>query len=441
MAERNYNVDNLRQLQKEINKMNPVDLADKLEVLPEKSVAIWIKLLNKDLMADTFTELRAENKDRILRILSEENIKDLVKELDEDELVDTLQELPANMVKKLMTSHIDSSRREIINELLGYPEDSVGSIMTVNFLSVKSSETPSDAMRKVMESDLDAEKLEQIWVTDDSLILTGFVFIADLIRNKKSTIESITQQITAAVSPTDDQEVVAKLSIKYDLGEVPVVDSEGRLIGIVPAEDVIDVVHEELQEDFTNITGISEQSESYVDESSLKIAKNRTTWLVICLITATMTGFIIQRYESLLASAVALTAYIPMLMDSGGNAGSQSSTTIMTQLFSGSLSAKDFLKVIWKEMRVGTMVALVLVAINFLRILVVDNVDIAVNLTVSVTLFLTIILSNIVGGLLPLLADKLKIDPTVMAGPLITTIVDTGVLLVYFEVASLLLGI
>lgn len=200
MAERNYNVDNLIQLQKEINKMNPVDLADKLEVLPEKSVAIWIKLLNKDLMADTFTELRPENKDRILRILSEENIKDLVKELDEDELVDTLQELPANMVKKLMTSHIDSDRREIINELLGYPEDSVGSIMTVNFLSVKSSETPAEAMKKVMESDLDAEKLEQIWVTDDSLILTGFVYIADLIRNKKSTIDSITEQIYGSKS-------------------------------------------------------------------------------------------------------------------------------------------------------------------------------------------------------------------------------------------------
>ena len=441
MAERNYNVDNLKQLQKEINKMNPVDLADKLEILPEKSVAIWIKLLNKDLLADTFTEFRPENKDRILRILSEENIKDLVKELDEDELVDTLQELPANMVKKLMTSHIDSERREIINELLGYPEDSVGSIMTVNFLSIKSSETPAEAMKKVMESDLDAEKLEQIWVTDDSLILTGFVFIADLIRNKKSTIESITKQITSAVSPTDDQEVVAKLSIKYDLGEVPVVDSEGRLIGIVPAEDVIDVVHEELQEDFTNITGISEQSESYIDEPSIKIAKNRTTWLVICLITATMTGFIIQRYESLLASVVALTAYIPMLMDSSGNAGSQSSTTIMTQLFSGNLTPKDFLKVIWKEMRVGSLVALVLVIINFIRILIVDDVAIGVNLTVSITLFLTIILSNIVGGLLPLLAEKLDIDPTVMAGPLITTIVDTGVLLVYFEVASLLLGL
>ena len=441
MAERNYNVDNLKQLQKEINKMNPVDLADKLEVLPEKSVAIWIKLLNKDLLADTFTELRPENKDRILNILSEENIKDLIKELDEDELVDTLQELPANMVKKLMTSHIDSQRREIINELLGYPEDSVGSIMTVNFLSIRSSETPADAMKKVMESDLDAEKLEQIWVTDDSLILTGFVFIADLIRNKKSSIESITQQITAAVSPTDDQEVVAKLSIKYDLGEVPVVDSEGRLIGIVPAEDVIDVVHEELQEDFTNITGISEQSESYLDERSLKIAKNRTTWLVICLITATMTGFIIQRYENLLASAVALTAYIPMLMDSGGNAGSQSSTTIMTQLFSGNLTPKDFLMVVWKEMRVGSLVALVLVAINFIRVLLIDDVSMGVNLTVSITLFLTIILSNIVGGLLPLLAEKLDIDPTVMAGPLITTIVDTGVLLVYFEVASLLLGI
>lgn len=441
MAERKYDVDNLKNLQEEINQMNPVDIADKLEILPEKSVAIWIKLLNKDLLADAFTELRPENKDRILSILSEENIKDLIKELDEDELVDTLQELPANIVQKLMTSHIEDSRRTIINELLGYPEESVGSIMTVNFLSVKSSESPAKAMEKVMNSDLDAEKLEQIWVTDDSLVLIGFVFIADLIRNKKSTIESITEPITAVVSPTDDQEVVAKLSIKYDLGEVPVTDSEGRLIGIVPAEDVIDIVHEEMQEDFANVTGISDQSETYLDEPSRTIAKNRTTWLVICLITATMTGFIIQRYESILAKAVALTAYIPMLMDSGGNAGSQASTTIMTQLYSGELSAKDFLKVIFKEARVGTLVSLVLVAINFIRILIVDNVSLAVNLTVSITLFLTIVLSNVIGGLLPLIADKLKIDPTVMAGPLITTIVDTGVLLIYFEVASLLLGL
>lgn len=441
MAERRYDVDNLKSLQEEINQMNPVDIADKLEILPEKSVAIWIKLLSKDLLADAFTELRPENKDRILSILSEENIKDLIKELDEDELVDTLQELPANMVQKLMTSHIEDSRRTIINELLGYPEESVGSIMTVNFLSVKSSESPAKAMEKVMNSDLDAEKLEQIWVTDDSLVLIGFVFIADLIRNKKATIESITEPITAVVSPTDDQEIVAKLSIKYDLGEVPVTDSEGRLIGIVPAEDVIDIVHEEMQEDFANVTGISDQSETYLDESSMTIAKNRTTWLVICLITATMTGFIIQRYESILAKAVALTAYIPMLMDSGGNAGSQASTTIMTQLYSGELSAKDFLKVIFKEARVGTLVSLVLVAINFIRILIVDDVSIAVNLTVSITLFLTIVISNVIGGLLPLIADKVNIDPTVMAGPLITTIVDTGVLLIYFEVASVLLGL
>ena len=441
MADRKYDVNNLKQLQEEINKMNPVDIADRLEVLPDKSVAIWIKLLNKDLLADTFTELRPENKDRILSILSEENIKDLIKELDEDELVDTLQELPANMVKKLMTSHIDPNRREIVNELLGYPEESVGSIMTVNFLSVKSSDSPAQATDKVMKSDLDAEKLEQTRVTNDSLVLIGFLYIADLIRNKKSDINSILEPITVTVSPTDDQEVVAKYSIKYDLGEVPVTDSEGRLIGIVPAEDVIDVVHEELQEDFANITGISDQSESYIDESSFKIAKNRTTWLVICLITATMTGFIIQRYESLLASAVALTAYIPMLMDSGGNAGSQASTTIMTQLYSGTLTFKDFFKVIFKEMKVGSIVSLVLVAINFIRILIVDDVSLAVNLTVSLTLFLTIVISNIIGGVLPLIAEKLNIDPTVMAGPLITTIVDTGVLLIYFEVASILLGI
>ena len=404
-------------------------------------MAIWIKLLNKDLLADTFTELKPENKDRVLKILSEENIKDLVKELDEDELVDTLQELPANMVKKLMTRHIEPKRRTIVNSLLGYPDESVGSIMTVNFLSIKMSDSLDKSVEKVMKSDLDAEKLEQIWVTDDSLVLKGFIFLADLIRYKNEDIEDLIYSITAAVSPNDDQEVVAKLSIKYDLGEVPVIDSEGRLIGIVPAEDVIDVVHEELQEDFSNITGISEPSESYLEESSFKIAKNRVTWLVICLITATMTGFIIQRYESILAKVVALTAYIPMLMDSGGNAGSQASTTIMTQLYSGTIKAKDFFKVIFKEAKIGIITGVILVVINFVRILIVDHTSLAVNFTVSLTLLLTIILSKIIGGILPLIADKLNIDPTVMAGPLITTIVDTGVLLVYFEVATILLGL
>lgn len=441
MTEKNYNVDQLNKIQETINKMDPVDIADKLEILPEKDVAIWIKLLNKDLLADSFTELRAENKARIVNILSEESIKDLVRDLDEDELVDTLQELPANITKKLMDTHIDDNRRKVVNELLGYPQESVGSIMTVNFLSVKETDSPKSALDKIMASQLDAEKLEQIWLTDQSLVLIGFVYIADIIRNQNESLKELAKSITATVTPYEDQEVVAKLSYRYDLGEVPVVDSENRLIGIVPAEDVIDVVHDELQEDMSNITGISDQSESYLEESSFKIAKTRTTWLIICLLTATMTGFIIHRYESLLASAVALTAYIPMLMDSGGNAGSQASTTVITSLYSGELSVKDFFKVVAKEASIGLITGIILVIINFIRLMIVDQAQIRVNLTVSITLILTITFSKVMGGILPLIADKLDVDPTVMAGPLITTVVDTLVLLIYFEVASLLLGI
>lgn len=441
MTEKNYNVDQLNKIQETINKMDPVDIADKLEILPEKDVAIWIKLLNKDLLADAFTELRAENKARIVNILSEESIKDLVRDLDEDELVDTLQELPANITKKLMDTHIDDNRRKVVNELLGYPQESVGSIMTVNFLSVKETDSPKSALDKIMASNLDAEKLEQIWLTDQSLVLIGFVYIADIVRNQNKSLKDLSKSITATVTPYEDQEVVAKLSYRYDLGEVPVVDSENRLIGIVPAEDVIDVVHDELQEDMSNITGISDQSESYLEESSFKIAKSRTTWLIICLLTATMTGFIIHKYENLLASAVALTAYIPMLMDSGGNAGSQASTTVITSLYSGELSVKDFFKVVVKEASIGVITGIILVIINFIRLMIIDKAQIRVNLTVSITLILTIIFSKVMGGILPLIADKLKVDPTVMAGPLITTVVDTLVLLIYFEVASLLLGI
>ena len=261
MTEKNYNVDQLNKIQETINKMDPVDIADKLEILPEKDVAIWIKLLNKDLLADSFTELRAENKARIVNILSEESIKDLVRDLDEDELVDTLQELPANITKKLMDTHIDDTRRKVVNELLGYPQESVGSIMTVNFLSVKETDSPKSALDKIMASKLDAEKLEQIWLTDQSLVLIGFVYIADIIRYQNQSLKDLAKSITATVTPYEDQEVVAKLSYRYDLGEVPVVDSDNRLIGIVPAEDVIDVVHDELQEDMSNITGISDQSE------------------------------------------------------------------------------------------------------------------------------------------------------------------------------------
>lgn len=432
----------LKILQDEINKMDPVDIAERLEDLSKEDTAIWIKLLNKDLLADAFSLLPREKKIEMIGSLSEERIISLMKELEEDEVVDTLQELPANMVRKFMNQYIEEDRRPIINELLGFPKDSVGSIMSVGFIFVKSTATPTQALEKIIHSDLDADRLEQVWVTNQSLVLIGYANLADLLRNKNKDIEEFMHPINASVYATDDQEVVAKLAVKYDLSEIPVTDSEGRLVGIVPAEWAIDVMHEEYEEDLGNIHGISESSpEHYWDKSVIKLAKDRTMWLIICLVTATFTSFIIKRYETLLASSVALAAYIPMLMDSGGNAGTQSSTTVIRGIYTGEIEFKEFAQVMFKELLIGIIVGVILVIVNIIRMSILDSVSIGVTLTVSITLLTTIVLSKIIGGILPLIAEKTHVDPTIMAGPLITTIVDTLVLFVYFEVATILLGV
>ncbi|MDY2986049.1 MAG: magnesium transporter [Peptoniphilus sp.] len=442
MNREKYDIDEIKELQKSINLMDPVDLAEIFEILSPYEIAIRIKLLNKDLLADTFALLSSSKKVDIIKTLSRENIMELIKELDEDELVDTLQELPANMVGKLMNHFIEEGRRPIINELLGYPDESVGSIMSVNFMSAKISRSIKDILNKVVTSDLDANKLEQIWITDNSLKLKGFVYLADLLRNVEKNVEFILHPINKTVSAYDDQEIVAKLAFRYDLSEIPVVDSENRLIGTVPAEWAIDVMVDEYNEDISNIHGITDiDDDSYMEVSNLKIAKNRITWLIICLITATMTGFIIKRYESTLATSVVLAAYIPMLMDSGGNAGSQASTTVIRALYIGEVDYHTILKVMLKELKIGFYVGIALVFINILRIFFMDSVSTQVMLTVSITLLITVMISKVIGGMLPLIADKFKIDPTVMAGPIITTIVDTVALLIYFEVASKLINL
>ena len=439
---KNYNREELLKTQDLINKMDPVDIAEKLEDLSKEEVAIWIKLLNKDLLADAFSLLPRDKKIEIIGSLSQEKIMSLMKDLEEDELVDTLQELPANMVRKLMNQFIEEERRPVINELLGYPKESVGSIMSVGFIFVKKSATPTEALERIIHSELDADRLEQVWVTNESLVLIGYVNLADLLRNRNKNIEEVMHPINSSVYATDDQEVVAKLAFKYDLSEIPVTDSEGRLVGIVPVEWAIDVMHEEYEEDLANIHGISESTpEHYWDKSVFRLAKDRTMWLIICLVTATFTSFIIKRYETLLASSVALAAYIPMLMDSGGNAGTQSSTTIIRGIYTGEVDFKEFFGVMFKELRIGLIVGATLVVVNIVRMSILDTVDLGVTLTVSVTLLTTIVLSKMIGGILPLIAEKLKIDPTIMAGPLITTIVDTLVLFVYFEVATILIGV
>ena len=439
---RNYDVDAIKSLKVEINQMDPVDLADRLQDMDPVSVALWLKLLDKDKAADTFAELDGDTKRQLIDSYTDDAIRTLIKELDEDELVDTLQELPANMVRRLMDEFVTGERREIVNKLLGYPEDSVGAIMTVEFVSAKASSGMEHIYQRVMTSTLDGDKLEQIWITDDSLVLLGYVFLADVLRNMDRPVEDILRPLPRTVLATDDQEIVAKLAYRYDLSEIPVTDSEGRLIGTVPLEDAIDIMHEEYEEDLSNIHGVQDTSdEDYLERSSFAIAKDRTTWLIICLITATMTGFIIQRYERLLASSVALAAYIPMLMDSGGNAGTQSSTTVIRALYTGKVHFRNIFSVMSKELKVGIITGSILVAVNFVRMTLLGDHGLSISLTVSATLLLTVTLSKIIGGILPLIADKVHVDPTVMAGPIITTLVDTFALLIYFEVATHLINL
>lgn len=437
---RKINMDNIQKRQEQFMNMNPVDIAEIFNDLENEEIAIAIKLLDKDILADTFAELNKEKKEEVISLFTDDNIISLMQELDEDELVDTIQELPASLVKRIMVL-IDDERRPIINTLLGYPEESIGSVMSVNFITSKISASPQEIIDLIKNSDIDSDKLEIIWITGDKLNLIGFVYLADLIRTDEEDINSIIRPLIQTVSATDDQEVAAKLATKYDLTDIPVVDSENRLIGTIPTEWALDILMDEYQEDMDNISGITEaeSDESYLDQTDISIAKTRTTWLAICLITATLTGFIIQRYEETLAASVALAAYIPMLMDSGGNAGSQASTTVIKSLYTGEIDYKNVMKVIFKESRIGIMVGIVLVIINFIKILLLDTEDLGLALTVSITLLITIVLSKIIGGILPLIADKFKLDPTVMAGPIITTIVDTVALLIYFEVASMLI--
>ncbi|NLM17187.1 MAG: magnesium transporter [Candidatus Riflebacteria bacterium] len=437
-----YNVQEIQAIQAKINALDPVDLAEKLVGLSEADLTLSITLLDRDLLADAFALLPAKKKIQIVQSLTDEKLMTLVKELDEDELADTLQELPADLFKKLMEDFIDDERKPIVKQLLGYSDETVGSIMSVNFLTLQANVMARDAIDAVLASELDADRLEQIWLSDESQALTGYVYLADLLRNKDSKLENFLNPIAATVQAGDDQETVAKLAYKYDLPEIPVVDAENKLIGLVPVEWAIDIMHEEHEEDLANIRGIGESTpESYMEKSSFQMAKDRTNWLIICLVTATLTGLIIQKYEAVLATSVILTAFIPMLMDSGGNAGTQSSTTVITSMYSGEIHFKDTLKVLFKEFKVGLIAGLALVLVNMLKMYFFDKVTWGVGMTVSITLLLTVVLSKVIGALLPLVAEKINVDPTIMAGPLITTIVDTFVLLVYFEVASLLLGI
>ena len=428
--------------------MQPMDIAGVLGELGENRLPLMFRLLPKELAAETFIEMDPEEQELLIRGFSDAELKDVVDELYVDDAVDLIEEMPANVVKRILKS-ADPEMRRTINELLNYPEDSAGSIMTTEYVSLRPEMTAEEAIKRIRRGAVDKETIYTCYVTDKNRKLVGYVTLKSLLLAEDDTqITEIMGTDTISVTTTDDQEEVAGAFSKYDLSALPVVDKESRLVGIVTVDDAIDVMEEEATEDIEKMAAIMPTDKPYLKLSPFEIWKSRIPWLLLLMVSATFTGLIISSFESALAKWVALTAFIPMLMDTGGNTGSQASVTVIRALSLGDLEFSDFFRVVWKELRVAVLCAVSLAVVNFAKIQLVDvwlmhntSVTVTVNLVICITLAFTIICAKLVGCTLPLLAKKMGFDPAVMASPFITTIVDALSLLIYFQVARVLLGI
>ncbi len=425
----------------EIVKMNVVDIAQLLEELDEDSVLMVFRLLPKDIAVEVFTYMSYEQQQFIIESITDKEIKNIIDELFLDDTIELLEEMPANIVKKVLKNTSDA-RRKVINQLLKYPDNSAGSIMTIEFVDLKKEMTVREALDHIKKTGVDKETIDVCYVMDNNRKLEGSIPIRKLILSGEGVIiGDIMDTSVISVNTHDDQEEMAALFKKYDLVAMPVVDHENRLVGIITIDDVVDIIEREATEDFQKMAAMAPSEEEYLKTNVITLAKHRIIWLLILMISATFTGRIIMKYQNLLESVVALTAFIPMLMDTGGNAGSQASTLIIRGLALDEIRLSDILKVIWKELQVSFIVGIVLAAANFIRIYFFVEADILIAITVSISLIFTVVLAKVVGGALPIMAKKLKMDPAIMAGPLITTIVDAMALMAYFGVANWLLGL
>lgn len=428
-------------LKRELEDMNEVDIADLLESLDIHTGLLIFRMLPKDMAVDVFSSFSLEQQRNVIRLINDKELKDIVDELFFDDMIDIIEEMPANIVKKILL-HSKEEERNLVNQFLRYPPDSAGSIMTIEYVDLKKHMTVGAALAHIKETGLDKETVYTCYVTDMNRKLEGIVSLRKLvISNEEDTIEEIMDRDVIYVHTHDDQETVAGIFKRYGFLALPVVDKEDRLTGIITVDDIMDVIDQETTEDFQKMAAMSPSEERYLDASVFNLAKHRIMWLLVLMISATFTGGIIRKYEEVLQTVIVLNAFIPMLMDTGGNSGSQSSTLVIRGLALGEIDLKDATKVIWKEFRISLVVGITLGVVNFFRIYLFDNVGVFVSLTVSITLFVTVVMSKVVGGVLPIIAKKMKIDPAIMAGPLITTIVDALSLMVYFAIASRILHI
>ena len=425
-----------------LSNMNAADVAEILDDLEVTDATVIFRLLPKDQAVDVFTYFDSEQQQDIIATSTDADVEYILKEIFFDDKIDMLEEMPANIVDKILEKS-SPSERKLINQFLNYPEDSAGSIMTIEYCSVKKTLTVKEAMARLKKVGLQRETIYTIYVVDDNRKLEGIVSLRELvIADDNTVIGDIMNTDVVYVNVYEDQEVVAGVIQKYDFVAVPVVDNEERIVGIITVDDVIDIIEQEATEDFQKMAALSPSEEEYLDTPAITLAKHRIAWLLFLMVSATLTGSILQRFEDYIAAIPALLIFIPMLMDTGGNAGSQSATLVIRGLAVGEIDPKDAFKVLWKEFQVSIMVGVVLAAVNFGRIrLLHPDQDPKIAITVSISVMFTIMLAKLVGGLLPIGAKKVKLDPAIMASPLITTIVDATSLLVYFAVARLMLGI
>ena len=425
--------------------LNPVDIAQFMGELDKDKLLVVFRILPKDISADVFSYMDADQQQVLIESIGDNEIRSLIDDMFLDDTVDFLEELPASVVKRVL-QNTDEKTRSLINQFLRYPENSAGSLMTIEYAEFHNSTCISEAMTILRKVGIDKATIDTLYIIDKERHLQGTLPLRKMIlSDPELTVGEVMERNPVSVVTTDDQELVADTVRKYDLLTLPVVDKEGRLVGIITSDDVMDVIEEENTEDFEKMAALTPSDDEYLKTSVFRLAVNRIPWLLIMAVIAIFTGLIISSFEDVLTGAegvgIVLVSCIPMLMDTGGNCGSQSSTLIIRGLSLGEIELKDFLSALWKEFRVSIMVGAVLFVFTLLRVRIVNTDNWWVAFVVASALFCTIILAKCLGCCMPMLAKKLKLDPALMASPLITTVVDMSSLLIYFSIAKLVLHI
>ena len=431
---------------KAVSELNPVDAAELLSELPEEKRAVVFRMLKKDTAAEIFAELEPDVQEELIRAMTDKEIGGIIDELFVDDAVDMLEEMPASVVNTILRNAKPETRAEI-NRFLSYPEDSAGSVMTSEFIDLKKDMTTTQAIERIRKIGLDKETIYVAYVTDKSRVLEGVVPLKALLFAKPDDkIGDLMIRDVIYAYTHDDQEKVANMISHYDILALPIVDKEKRLVGIVTVDDALDVLETEATEDMQKMAAVLPNEKPYLKTGVFATWKQRIPWLLLLMVSATFTSTIITHYEVAIGAYAILTAFFPMLMDTGGNAGGQTSVTVIRGLSLGEIQLKDYLRVVWKELRVAILCGITIAAATFLKVLLVDfklqfaSENITIALVVSITICCAIIFAKLVGATLPILAKRLKLDPAVMASPFITTIVDTLTLIIYFKVASTILG-